>query len=161
MERIADKELNELAVKFCIDKVRQELKGEFVVDLTESETEWDPTFFRFIHEADLEISKKLGVFKIIVDNDENLIGFVNPFLEKDCEYRSINEKDLLAIICSSPIFKNKRVELTSKDSDSNGAILCNAIIRLSNEEILAYRIRINPATKEIISAEPMGMLNNE
>jgi len=161
MKSISNKKLNKLAIEFCSAKVEQALKGDFLVDIDDSEVEWDPTFLRFIHEANLGVWKKLGKFEFIVDGDENPIGFVNPLIEKGCEHKKISGKKLLGIIYANPIFTGKRVELVKHVTENNGAMVCDVHVGSDDGKKLRYQVKINPVSEEIISAKPLGELENE
>jgi len=156
MKLISIKDLDELAFEFCSLKVKQELKGDYLIDIDDSDVDWDPTFLRFLHDANLSIWKKLGEFEFILDDEDQPIGFINPFVEKGCEAKNIPKKEILEIICANPVFTEKGIELTEYRFESNGAILCDAKVVQKDGGKLRYKIRVNPSSKELISAEPRG-----
>lgn len=161
MNLISNKDLDELAFEYCSTKVKLELKGEFLIDVVDSAVEWNPTFLRYVHEADLLIWKKLGAFELIVDGDDQPIGFSNPMVEKGSEKTSITDKEATQVISGNPIFQGQRVELTGSSIESNGVYLCTVKVWQADEEELRYRIRINPSSKEIISAIPVSEAEHE
>ena len=154
MQLKAKHELDELALEFCRQKVAQELRGEFQVEIFNSDDEWDETYLRYMHNADLNIWKRIGEFVVFIDDDDCLAGFINPLAENGCQPVGLSSEQVDHILKNHSMFTEHQIELLDVTSETNGLIIARAVLRKDSQDELVYVLRINPVSKELVSAIP-------
>lgn len=132
----------------CLAHVTELLRGEFLIEPGEGGAAWNPIELRRIHTQSLVIWRKFSSVEIVSDEWGRPVGFHDRGAWKDCMYRDITPKEVLAVIPSLSFVPGPFTVLSIQPGDSG----C-AIASLDGPQGRYFAV-INPATMKLIALEP-------
>jgi len=140
------------ALKHCSDHAQREIGGEIYVEPKDHESEWDDIFLRTIHNQAMVIWQQYGNFKVILNDLNHPVGFIDSGKWKKCSWRPMSYSEVKNLVLHNSFEIHKRLKIKDIGQGENNSL--EALLVDPNDKNIRYKVRINPSLKHIISILP-------
>ncbi len=148
---LAEARLRDLAVEACRKRVEETLEGEYAVEPLEHVLEWDPIGLAHVFDQPMVVWRGLAGFEVLLDDRDRPVGFVDEDKWLRCAWAELTQAEALALARATG-FVGDELPLASA---GRGEKDCLELVFGAPGKPGRVRVRINPARKAVISAEPL------
>jgi len=137
----------------CAAFARRNFAGDLVLDDCGSEEHWDPDLKRQIFTQDIAIDERLFSIDVLIDRDDQPIGFVDEAEWRDCAWREMSDDEVLALVRETELVDGA-LHVAVRRRDPQNALRASVVETGANDETYRLEVCINPARSSIISILP-------
>lgn len=148
---LAEARLRDLAVEACRKHVEKTLEGAYAVEPLEHALEWDPIALTHVFDQPMVVWRGLAGFEVLLDAHDHPVGFVDEDKWLRCAWAELAEAEAEALARATG-FVGSELPLASA---GRGEMDCLELVFGALGKPGRVRVRVNPARKAVISAEPL------
>jgi hypothetical protein len=133
---------------------REVFGGEVLVDTGEATVEWNARDLRFIYDDVLTVWKRFTTFEVIVDDGDEVVGFVDEDKWSDCRAAPLADERAIELLRETGLFRG-RLTVVGRSAGPEGCV--ELLVRSdTHPQGLVRRVLINPVTCAVIAVEPVS-----
>lgn len=140
----------------CVDACRKHveatLEGEYVVEPQEPFLEWDPIALAHVFDQPMIVWRAVAGFEVLLDARDRPVGFVDEDKWLRCAWQDLPEEEALGLARATGFVPPEARLLSAGRGEKDCLELVFAEKPAGPRRV---RVRINPARKAVISAEPI------
>lgn len=151
---ISETELRTKAQESCLEHARREISGELLVELLDSDLEWDPIILRHIFDQPMVVWRRFGEFEIVTDEEGCPVGFLDSSHKVDCKWMQLSRDEALLLAMQTGWLSSATEAVSEIKQVAGGAgrLEVRDTLRPVGED--RFKITLNPVTKKVISILP-------
>lgn len=145
----------------CLAHAKAVVGGDLEVELRDADLRWESIELRHVFDQPAVIWRRFGEFEVILNDRNQPVGFVDPAGWKECRWTPIDGDVALALLRETGWMSDALHALGNVTQGERGCAEIRVRDSFRAESEGLFVVRINPASRKVISIVPDGAQENE